>query len=355
MKKIFLLMIVLIAFAMVACENNNDNTGPSVTQFIGGNDGLVFSFMPGMPPEQEGAILDNGQSPFSIGLKITNKGEYDLKPNELQLSLQGLLPDQFNLQWADLTKVLSDPLPGGKKLPDGSVSQGQTTTISFDGLSYLPDARGDLLKSFRVDACYHYRTKSTTFVCITNHGNDLVLTNQDQQICSTNGVKTVADSGAPVQITNVRETPQGDSKVTVMFSIEKKGSGVVYAPQPEGVIPSNCEDSIVNPDKNKVHLKIYLPDQSSSSVAVSCTGGAVFSSTTPVSPTEANPLEADVKLGYGDAPLQPKEITCTLESLTPLDSQKILYEDLLNVDVDYNYGESFSKSITIKDLGSPSH
>ncbi len=353
MKKIWLLsLIVVLAFAMTACGNNNAPTGPTFSPFIGGTEGLQLEFMPGMPPDQDGAILDNGQSPFSVGVKVVNKGEYDLEPNQLKLSLQGILPEQFNLQWSDLEKVLQDPLSGGKKLPDGSVSQGQTTTLSFDGLSYMPDARGDITKSFRVDACYHYQTKSTSQICITNHGTDVMLSDEDKKICTTNGPKTTSSSGGPVQITNVREAPQGDSKATVMFSIEQKGTGTVYAPQPAGVIPSNCEDSIVNTDKNVVHLKIYLSDQSAATTQISCTGGAVFSSTTPISATESNPLEADVKLFYDDANPQPKEITCTIESLTPV-SQKVLYQDLLNVDVDYNYGQTLSKTIVVKDIGSP--
>lgn len=351
MKKILLITLIALTIILAGCSGNNTPSGPSYAPFVGGTDALKFEFVPGMPPTQDGAILDSGQSPFSIGLKVTNAGEYDLEPNQLRLNLGGILPEQFGIGWADTVNVLQDPLPGTLKNIGGEVINGQSTILSFDGLSYLPDARGDVLKPFKVSACYFYKTASTTPICVANDVRGSLVDTDNNPVCEVNAVKSVKASSGPVQVTNFRETPQGNNKVNIMFDVVHKGTGNVFTSTANPGIggPNNCDTSLLNPDRNHVWVSIYLPDESASSINLDCMGGF----TTPSQATKATPVEGDVLISDNGGSGLSRTITCSLEELTT--GQDVLYQDLLNIDLYYNYGESFDKTIVIKDIGSSSN
>jgi hypothetical protein len=344
-KKLLLISLLALTIILAGCGGSDTSNGFMFDPFIGGSQGLVFEFVPGMPPTQEGAILDRGTSSFSVGMKITNIGEDDLDINELRLDLRGILPEQFGITWPQTTLVLQDPLNGAKKNMDGSVLGGQFTTLAFEDLSYLPDTRGDLPKTFRVDACYSYQTKSTTPVCIANDVTGSLVDTSNNPICRINRNGGTKNSGAPLQISNFRQMPQGGNKVSIMFDVVHVGTGKIYAVGSSGSAgPSNCDTSQLNPDRNKVWLQLYLPDQSAATVDLSCMGS--FSS--PGSATESSPVEGQITLFEGEL----RTITCTLQELTT--GQDIIYEDLLSIDLHYNYGQSFDKTIVIKDVGSSS-
>jgi len=340
MKKLLLITILLIAtILLTSCDvgGNNKPTGPTFDPFIGGTDGLKMELIPGMPPSEEGAILDNGKSSFSVGLKLQNLGEYDINPSNndlVDLRLRGILPEQFGLTQSDLEKQLTDPLPGARKNIDGSVLPGQSTMLSFDDLSYLPDAQGDIPKTFVIDLCYDYMTKSTTPVCISSDVTGALTRESDKAICSLSGPKTTKNSAGPVQISEFKEQPQGGNKVTITFTISHVGLGNIYKYQ-TGTAANPCDDSITNQDRNEVLLDISLPDQSSAKI--SC--GNQFSGSD-------KHITGSVKLFEGN----PRIVTCTLEETS--NSENMIYEDLLEVDIHYRYKQSLKKTVTVKDIGS---
>ncbi len=334
-SKTVLVVLLIATLAFTSCGGNNEPIGPTFNPYVGGSDSIEITFMPGMPPTQLGAILDNGGSEFSVGVQIVNKGEYDLGPNELQLDLRGILPDQFNIGWPDLNQILADPLQGSKKQLDGSVTNGQMSSLIFEGLKYLPDAPGDLPKQIRVDACYNYATKSTTQVCLANDVQGALIAQQDA-ICNVNEVKVTKNSGAPVQISNLRQMPQGGNRISVMFDIVHKGMGEVY----KFGTPDNCESIITNPEKNKVYVEVFMTDDSTAQV--SCTGGLAG----PVTPTEASPIAGEILM----VDASPRTVTCSIEEVSG-PAQNAIYLDQFNIDLSYNYGQSQDLQITIKDFG----
>lgn len=335
MKKILLITLVLLTTFVVACGPSAP-TGPVFDPFVGGTDGISMEFIPGMPPAEDGAILDNGKSAFSVGVKIQNKGEYDFEPTDgdmLNLRLRGILPEQFNVGQSDLEKQLTDPLPGSRKNIDGSTLPGQFTTLSFDDLSYLPDAQGDIPKTFVVDMCYDYMTKSTTPICVASDVTGALTSEDDKAICLLNGMKTTKNSGGPVQINEFKQQPQGGSKITLTFTVSHVGLGEIYEYQGTNVDP--CDDSVTNQERNEVMLDISLPDQTSAKI--SC-GSAFTGSDTAIS--------GSVKLFEGN----PRIVTCTIEETSGQAGR--IYEDLLEVNMYYRYGQSLKKTVNVKDIGS---
>lgn len=325
---------------LAACAEDEEQ-GPLFDPFVGGTQGVAMEFVEGMPPLEAGAILDNGKSQFSVGVKLSNEGEQDINTEDsedidfLNVELKGILPEQFDITQADLKKTLTEldiPLKASKKNIDGSILPGQFATVSFDGLSYLPDAQGDIPKTFLVDLCYDYRTKSTTPVCVASDVTGAITSNADREICLVNAAKDTKNSGGPVQITDFKQLPQGSNKISIIFTISHVGTGQIYKFQ--GSSENVCDDSLSNVERNKVWLELSLADQSNSEIT--CMGD--FSS-------GGNIVEGEVTLFEGN----PRTVTCTIEENS---AEDIIYEDLLEVDMYYRYQQTDQITVTIKDLGS---
>ncbi|MCA9477647.1 MAG: hypothetical protein KC535_00690 [Nanoarchaeota archaeon] len=327
MKKVLLISLVLLSTFLAACSGGSP-TGPSFNPYIGGTEGVRMEFIEGQPPQEEGAILDNGKSSFAIGLQLTNVGEYDIDAGDLELELRGILPEQFGISNSDLVKELEDPLPGAKKNIDGSIIPGQFSAVSFDGLSYQPDARGDIPKTFQVNLCYDYKTYSSTAVCIADDVTNALTDVEDKEICQINGVKSVKSSGGPVQVTDLKQLPQGGNKISVIFTVSHVGTGNIYKVNS----PVGCDDNLANTDRNKVDISVSLPGTSSASVT--CQG---FD-------TSGDTATGEITLWEGN----PRTVTCTIEGNSGAD---IIYEDLLDVELSYMYGQTSSVTALIKDIG----
>ena len=330
MKKVIIVFLALLVTFLAACTGTNNTTGPDYNPYIGGSEGIRMEFIEGQPPQEEGAILDNGQSTFAVGVQLTNVGEYDIGQDDfLELELRGILPEQFGLSYTDLKKTLDAPLPGAKKNLDGSILPGQFLPITFEGLSYLPDARGDIPKTFQVDLCYDYKTYSSTVICIADDVTNALTDVKDKKICAINGVKEVKTSSGPVQVTDLKQLPQGGSKITVIFTIAHVGSGNIYLVDS----PAGCDENIRNTDRNKVKVYVSLPGTSTADVQ--CQG---FSQS-------GDYAVGEVTLWEGN----PRTVTCTIEGNS---GNNLIYEDLLNVELEYMYGQSSSITALIKDIGS---
>lgn len=328
MKKAILILLVLLSTILAACSGGNTNT-MAFNPYIGGTEAIRMEFIEGQPPQEEGAILDNGKSSFAVGVQLTNVGEHNIKENDfLEVELRGILPEQFNIGIDDLVQNLDGPLPGAKKNLDGSILPGQYGLVSFNDLSYQPDARGDIPKTFQVELCYDYSTVSSTAVCIADDVTNALTDIEDREICQMNGVKQVKSSGGPVQVTDMKQLPQGGSKISVIFTVSHVGSGHIYKLGSD----SKCDDNLRNTDRNKVGIAVSLPG--TSSAIVTCQG---FD-------TNGDSSEGEITLWEGN----PRTVTCTIEGNS---GANIVYEDLLDVELFYRYGQTSSVTSLVKDIG----
>lgn len=328
-KLLLVVLLVTVAMFLSACGEQGPTTG--FDPYIGGTEAVKIQFVEGMPPTEDGAILDNGKSSFGVQLRLTNEGEYDIIPAEgdlFQVTLNGISHVQFNMNPGDKTIYLEDPLPGARKLLDGSTRPGQMTVLGWTELSYLQDAPGDLFRNFLVEACYDYETKSAAEICMASDVTDALISKDEQRICSVNEAKTAFNSGGPVQVTEIKETPLGGSKVMLIMKVGHVGNGHIF----RAGSMYGCDQSVSNPDKNKVAVSVYLSDTTAG--LVSCTG---FSNAGDVSYGEVSLYEGT-----------PGTITCTIESTVGDD---VFYEDILNVDLRYRYGQTLEQQVVIKDLG----
>lgn len=330
-----LVMITILSLLVAGCSNNNEPAGPRFDPFVGGTEGISVEFVEGMPPTQEGAILDAGKTPFSIAVKLTNVGEHTIAEGDfLRLELKGILAEQFDLTPADMAVELSSPLPGAKKNIDGTILPGQFTTLSFNNLRYQPDSRGDLPKTFQVETCYDYSTEATAPICLAGDTTNAVTNPDAQDICLISGKKDVKNSGGPVHITDFKQMPQGEDKVSVVFTVSQVDSkGKLFR---QGST-NGCDRSITNTDRNIVHLMLSLPQESNAQI--SCPG---------VSQGFGSIAEGDITLYEGNS----RTVTCTIQGNAPAD---VVYEDLLSINVGYRFGQTDQMTIIVKDLGTSSN
>ncbi|MGM5481045.1 MAG: hypothetical protein ACQESE_01400 [Nanobdellota archaeon] len=344
MKKLLLpLLFIVIAIALTACSNSGENTSEgTIKPFIGGTRGVSMEFIPGAPPE---SVLDAGQTTFSIQTRLTNEGEQDIKMDGevdyLEVSLEGIIPQQFGLPAGeDLTRSLEDNLQGGKKYPDGTVNPGTSTILSWDGLIYPSDLQGSDQKSFLVNLCYDYKTKSSTRICLSDDSSSALFDQQSKDICDITAPKTTYNSGAPVHVQNVRQNTAGGNKVSVMFDVVHVGSGAVYK-----YGEAECDPSIENrQNKGKIDVIVSLPETTPASI--SCGRSWEGDESQEVSGTVTLlGSQSDSEDGGRSS----TTVNCVIESTA---EGTIVYDETMSIDLKYRYSQNERKSITIKDVGS---
>jgi hypothetical protein len=332
MKKIlaFIGILLMGLFVLSGCEGDN-NVGPSTTPFVGGVTALKMSFIPGAPPLE---VFDNSQFPFSVNIKLENLGEHTIESGAGYIELTGIDPKEFNKNSQnDLTVKIPEGMDGitemrgVRKNSEGTILIGDTFIAEINQLKYTPNIRGNFDARIRATACYDYTTSATTYVCIKR---DMLTNINTKEICSVTGVKTVHNSGAPIQINKVEQIPLGSKKIQLTFEIAHVGTpnDRFYK---EGTA---CDDSAMNLNKNKVYFKINDPTGSGIK-DVSCSGLQEGSKKS----------EGYVELFSG----APRVVVCSFD----LDDDiRSVFEKQINVDLRYRYGQFIEQSMLIKDVSS---
>jgi hypothetical protein len=249
MKNLFSKMffiILILAFALLASGCQTDSNAPDTTPFVGGNTALLLSYGAASPPEE---IFDDGQYPFSVNLKVENKGEYDLEDGDGYIELEGISSKEFGLSSGDLKEDIP-AIDGAKKGISGTAIDGFSDVVEFSNLNYQPDIAGTLGPiPIRAVACYNYETQATANLCIKEESIDDV---RENEVCQIAGDKEVENSGAPVQIKSVKEAPQSKSSIQVQITIGSVGPAMdsFYKEDTE------CDNKRNNPDRYVVFVEI---------------------------------------------------------------------------------------------------
>ncbi|RJQ17360.1 hypothetical protein C4573_04885 [Candidatus Woesearchaeota archaeon] len=316
MRKI-LFAVLLLAFFVVSCGQKQVTS--AFDPYAGGNTGLALSFQEGNPPEE---IFDAGQYPFGIGVIIENKGEYDFVASRDygKVSLIGLNSAYFGNP--ETSKAIDVDVKGKRKNFEGTIIDGDITSINFENFNYQQDIFGNDFFTLRAEACYDYQTRVSTKICIKEN---VIETSKDaDKICKLNEVKSPKNSGAPVQITSLSQNPAGQNKASLLLVISHVGTGQIYKKGSQRF----CDDSVTNVDKNIVYVTVSLPEDTDATVncpALSEGGVAGY-----------------VNLYNG----APRTVTCTVT----MGNEGKIYEPVFLVTLDYLYGEYIEKDIIIKDV-----
>ena len=198
----------------------------------------------------------------------------------------------------------------------GFVLAGGEELLEFEQASYINDVSANIPLQLFASLCYEYKTQGLTNLCLKKD----VVKKSIEDVCDTNDpAKEVYNSGAPVQVSGMRQKAIGSNKVQITFTVQNVGTGIVY-------LPDTFTDSCKGGGDNEDYVRISLLNPQNNFVP-ECSAFGKSSS-------------GDVRLVNGK-----KEITCTIDTSA---LQDVSYQDLLLIDVDYVYREGVITSLTVE-------
>jgi hypothetical protein len=313
MKKMFLLAILAFAVLLIpACQQQGKTTvGPT---FVGGDKGLSMEFVKDAPPAE---IFDGGKFPFSVNVKMKNVGEWQIPSGaQIRATISGVDPADYGVSAAALQKNPPQGMLSTRRGPGGEVIEGDTIVVDFAGLNYKRTLFGDVPATFKADACYQYGTKVSTSICIKKD-----LSSSDTSVCVVNEEKAVANSGAPIHLSSMRESQGGTDAVLLTFTLNHVGTGKFFE---KG---SQCQDDIQK--REKVYVKI-----DTGMTGLQCTGLQTSTG------QPATGSEGYLVLFGGE-----RQFTCTQPTGGQGDFVKTL-----TATVEYDYQDFITKEITVKHI-----
>jgi len=319
MKKVLILIGLLLFIA--GCAEEEGGVGPKETPYVGGKTALSMSFIEGAPPDE---IFDDGQYPFSVVIKLDNKGEDDISAGEGYIKIVGINPTDFGKTAADLRKDIPEDIKGTRKNAEGDIVDGDTIIMEFTDFNYLPDITGNFDgPRIRPELCYDYETKTTTEICVKS---DLLHDFETKEICSVSGDKTTYNSGGPLHITEFKEATLGSDKIQVSFKVEHVGD-VNDRFFKQG---TECNYKVTNLDRNKVWVEVTSDINGKKA---SCSG--------------LEEPAADNSAGYVTLwDRKPRTVVCSVD----VSDVEGVFEELFTVSLKYRYMQFIEKSVLVKDV-----
>lgn len=324
MRNVVFVALIAIVLFLSGCQDTGTSNGTEeMASFIGGTDALKFSFVDSAPSSE---VIE--KTPFGVTMQIQNSGEAEVKKQDIVVEISGIVPSDFGKSNADMIKSPQVDFLANKKTIDNQVIPGTQSYLDFGTYTYGTDLQGNMPFTLNARACYAYYTNAVTKMCVRK---DLLGATVDPgKGCAVKGEKTVQNSGSPVQITTLSETPSGKDRVSFTFTIEKKGTGDVF--KYGGQVA--CDDTNMNM-KNKV---LFTIDTGLAGLVCD----AVESPYTYPAGSSTTQYGGYITLFGGK-----RTVTCT----QVIAADKMLdFEKVVNMRLDYLYSEVVSKSIVVKNV-----
>ena len=224
MKKVLAILIIIIALGILPGCKKTDTSGEiAESPYIGGSKGIVAEFMDmGIYNDETGINEIYEDESFPIEIFINNKGEHDIGPGDVTVTLKGIYLGSFDGITSsgildneeDIEKISEYNKEGGEETLDFTPGDDDAQYITgFSGSSVDLDVFAEIT--------YEYKTEATIKkICFKE---DL----QDESICEVNEIKEVFASAAPIQIRSAKEMTAGSAKIAVEIDVENVGAGDV--------------------------------------------------------------------------------------------------------------------------------
>jgi len=214
----YLLMAMLCIGLLAACQPSDNGIIDITSPFLGGTDAISIDLL-----NMRADVFDGGEDPFDIVVQLENRGEFTVPKDQVRVSVSGINPAEFSK--LDLATSPDDDLLALRKDSQGSIITSPRVIVEFTDLNYLPRLVGTT-QSFPlvIDVCHLYGTQARTNMCVLKD----ILTPKPGRVCEIQGDKQAFNSGAPVQVTNVKEFAKGKDKVGLTFDIIHQGTGNIY-------------------------------------------------------------------------------------------------------------------------------
>ncbi len=300
-KKIFLSVLIISLFLLVACEKE-----PQVVTsgaYIGGTSGIIASFEPfSIKDEETGIYTIYDNEDFSLEVTLKNKGEESVPIGEVELILKGPYQGDFNNipRWTlknekEIEKISEFNPEGGEEI------------VSFTPNNNYAEYKNPVTGYIDLNWHLEYKYNYNTYLII----NDVCFKGNpaDPKVCQLNEDKTFSVSGAPITVTAVKEEAAGKGIVVLKIDVENKGLG----------------DSTISGKEfdNRFNLISYTVDEPNK---WECTSGG---------------RENEARVVDNKA-----QIICKLK--TPLAEDEV-YERTVQLTLDYVYKELIQEKLRVKE------
>lgn len=303
----FFAALLALTLLLAACGGQKGLSNSKA--FIGGTAGIVMSFMPGEPP----AEVTSKDQPFSVTVKLQNKGEWAVPQGRAWLTLKGFDAVEFGSTDSALANQHPDAdIDKNTINPDTGAVIPSTDVFKTFNLKYSGELSGNHEFPFVVDSCYEYGTIANAEVCVKKD----LLDTADTSVCTVTGAKSAQNSGGPVQVANFQEFGSGKDAIRFSFDVKKVGTGDVSK------TGSQCGTDSAS--KDVVHVKI---DSGMPGLTCATLNGGT---------------ESDVKLVDSTKPIQ-----CVQQLSGSDKTDKI---KLANIELTYTYLDSVQTQVLVKQI-----
>ncbi|MFC1648617.1 hypothetical protein ACFL1B_04120 [Nanoarchaeota archaeon] len=312
---------------------------PEVSGFIGGKQGLQAHVLEGAPPT---VVTDMDSFPFSIVMMLDNVGESSVGPGTQSplalVRLTGILPELWNLPGNLQVRRVQHRLESTKKNFDGTRLPGEQAMVEFKDLSYMSRVTGSELFTLQAEVCYDYATHANLLLCLKD---DLRDSMQDSSLCSIRSKIVPMNSGAPLQVVEADQAPVAGNKIQVNFVVQNVGRGMFFSRSDD----SNAGACTFDSRNSEMYKALIVVPWSDPYYELDCRG---LDNTKPG--FENVQIEARAQYGVVRFPSDsPKSITCFLNQVGGKSGR--VYQDLLNIDIYYRYGELVEIPLLVQETG----
>lgn len=305
-KKSIFAIFAISLFLLVGCQGGDGGT--VTTPFLGGTAGVSIDFIEGNPPTD---VFDGGSFDFDVLINLRNDGETDIAKNDIKVSLQGIRPEDFGSTLSELKdKNPAEDLVGRSRDTEGNIIEGVPVYVKFppndgDHLNYASSLVADKTDvTVRADICYKYQTKGVSQYCVLENLIDV----KNDALCDPSESKATYSSGAPVELSNFRQSVAGQDKIRFTFEVVHRGNGNVF--EYDGT-PADCPSDPSPRRAKENRVKVTVEPGMGSITCSGLSGNSGF-----------------VRLVNGKS-----TVICTLE-LSPTRSD---FEKQVEITIDYNY------------------
>ena len=313
MKKGIILGLLLVSLLLIVSCGPQPNAGDqpldteaALREASTGIQGVETSLLPNYPPN----LLYDENELIAI-VEVKNKGNSDLELQDCFVEITGFDP---NIIGEDFRSPKSCAVNMGGKLEGKNVYNVKGSANQLEFISSrvtLPRGVYEYEPRLNILTCYRYTTRANPSVCIDPAFYQVT---SEQKSCRPENVIMSNGQGGPVGVSYVGVNMVG-SKAIFEINVKNFGSGRVLSP--EGVDIRNCaQDELQYRDLDKVGFEVRV-----SSGHVNC-----------------RPSDHFVRLSNGQG-----KIICNYENSGAPNA----FETPLQIELDYNYIDSFSKTIKI--------
>lgn len=299
-----LLIILITACTPKIPGQTPIDTAAALKQVQSGSQGVETSLLANFPPP---TLYDQDQ--LDMIIEVKNKGNYDLDASSCFVQITGLDPSIVR---------------GGLNIPRSCAErvgrlqgkniynlEGDSNQLEFRSSSiFLPEGVFEFNPTFNIQTCYNYHTKASPQVCVDPA---LYQITSEQKVCTPKSVNLGSGQGAPVGISYINVNMIG-TRVVFEINVRNFGSGKVLSPYSD--LQGCTQPSQDITERDRVAYSV----QFNSGSLINC-----------------NPSGGIIRLNNGNG-----KIVCSFNI-----PGTGAFESPILIDLDYNYLQSFQKSIKI--------